>query len=249
MFPDKHFRFLVQGFPDYAIYFLDADGVVISWNSGAERAKGYAATDIVGRHFDLFYSPIDRSHELHSRNLQVLLESGQFADEGWRFRKDGSAFWASVVIHPIRDENRIFIGFVDVVRQALTVSGLPSARLELEITETAILSDEDLASSILYSLRELGVLIALDDFGTGFSSRRCRSRGSKSTAASSRASIAPSARRASSARSPSFAKATASPSRPRASRPTNKRRSCAGTGAATCKGTCSARPNPPKPWR
>ena len=85
---------------EYAIFMLDVDGDVISWNSGAQRIKGYAAHEIVGRHFRVFYPPEEQATGHPERNLEMALREGEFAEEGWRVRKDGSRFWASVVISP-----------------------------------------------------------------------------------------------------------------------------------------------------
>ncbi len=107
---------LVQSITDYAIYMLDPQGIVRSWNTGAERLKGYDAHEIVGQHFSRFYSEEDRANELPQRALWVALNEGRFNAEGWRFRKDGSRFWASVVIDPVRDEAGNHIGFAKITR-------------------------------------------------------------------------------------------------------------------------------------
>ncbi len=110
------YRLLVDAIADYAIYMLDADGYVVSWNPGAERFKGYKAEEIVGRHFSTFYTPEDRATDLPRRVLETAAREGRFESEGWRVRKDGSRFWASVVIDPIRDEGGVLIGFAKVTR-------------------------------------------------------------------------------------------------------------------------------------
>ena len=113
---ERIFRLLVQGVTDYAIYLLNPDGTVANWNAGAERAKGYTATEIVGQHFSRFYTEEDRSQGLPQRALAQALAKGQFEGEGWRVRKDGTRFWAAVVIDAIYDEVGQLIGFAKITR-------------------------------------------------------------------------------------------------------------------------------------
>jgi len=113
---EERFRLLVQSVTDYAIYMLDADGHVISWNSGAQRFKGYAPDEIIGQHFSRFYSEEDRAEGLPERALRRAESEGKFEAEGWRIRKDGTRFWASVVIDPVRDADGKLIGFAKVTR-------------------------------------------------------------------------------------------------------------------------------------
>ena len=95
---ERRFRLLVEGVIDYAIYMLDPDGIVTNWNAGAERIKGYSADEIIGQHFSIFYTPEDRAAGLPAQALATALREGRFETEGWRVRKDGTRFWASVVI-------------------------------------------------------------------------------------------------------------------------------------------------------
>ncbi|WP_144638614.1 PAS domain-containing sensor histidine kinase [Bordetella genomosp. 13] len=113
---ERRFQLLVEAVKDYAIYLLDADGYVSSWNSGAERFKGYTANEIIGRHFSVFYTPEDRAAGVPWRALEVAAREGRFESEGWRLRKDGSRFWTHVVIDPIRDEAGQLIGYAKVTR-------------------------------------------------------------------------------------------------------------------------------------
>jgi PAS domain S-box-containing protein len=106
----------IHGVTDYAIYMLSPQGHVVSWNAGAERFKGYVAEEIVGQHFSRFYTQEDRDSDLPTRALQVSAQAGKFEAEGWRVRKDGSQFWCSVVIDPIRDEAGELIGFAKITR-------------------------------------------------------------------------------------------------------------------------------------
>ncbi len=113
---EQKFRLLVEGVTDYAIYMLDPQGRVVNWNTGAQRAKGYVTDEIVGRHFSIFYSAQDRANKLPEHNLSIAQQTGRFEDEGWRYRKDGSAFWAHVVIDAIYDDNRKLVGYAKITR-------------------------------------------------------------------------------------------------------------------------------------
>jgi PAS domain S-box-containing protein len=113
--PDRY-RLLIEGITDYAIYMLDPTGLVTSWNPGAQRFKGYAADEIIGQHFSRFYTPEDRQSGLPARALEQARTKGQFEAEGWRIRKDGSRFWAYVIIDPLRDPSGALIGFAKVTR-------------------------------------------------------------------------------------------------------------------------------------
>ncbi len=113
---ERRFRYLVEGVVDYAIYMLDVNGVVINWNKGAERAKGYKACEIVGKHFSVFYTPEDRRAGAAARALERALLDGRWESEGWRLRKDGSRFWASVVLDAIYDDDGRHIGFAKITR-------------------------------------------------------------------------------------------------------------------------------------
>ena len=113
---DLHFGLLVDAVVDYAIYMLDPDGVVSSWNSGAERIKGYHAQEIVGQHFSQFYTPEDRAAGVPWRALAQAASGTPYEAEGWRVRKDGSRFWAMVALSAIRDESGALIGYAKVTR-------------------------------------------------------------------------------------------------------------------------------------
>ncbi|MDP1837873.1 MAG: PAS domain S-box protein [Reyranella sp.] len=112
----EQFRILVQGVTDYALYMLDPDGRVTSWNAGAQRIKGYRPEEIIGSHFSRFYTPEDGEKGEPRRALDTAIREGKFEKEGWRLRKDGSRFWAHVVIDPIRDEQGKLIGFAKITR-------------------------------------------------------------------------------------------------------------------------------------
>jgi PAS domain S-box-containing protein len=113
---DGRYRLLVEGIIDYAIYMLDPTGIVTTWNAGAERFKGYRAEEVIGRHFSLFYTPEDKASGLPARALRTSELEGKFENEGWCVRKDGTRFWASVVIDPIRGTDGKLVGFSKVTR-------------------------------------------------------------------------------------------------------------------------------------
>jgi len=110
------FRLLVDTVADYAIFLLDPEGYITSWNTGAERLKLYKSEEIIGKHFSIFYTARDLATDKPRHALRVAAETGRFEDEGWRVRKDGSCFWADVVITRIRDENGNIIGFGKITR-------------------------------------------------------------------------------------------------------------------------------------
>jgi PAS domain S-box-containing protein len=113
---EEMFRLLVAAVGEYAIFMLDVDGTVISWNTGARRIKGYTDEEVIGRHFRVFYPASERASGRPERNLEVALREGSFTDLGWRLRKDGTQFWASVVITPVYDDSGAHIGFAKVTR-------------------------------------------------------------------------------------------------------------------------------------
>jgi len=113
---EERFRLLVEGVSDYAIFMLDVNGVVASWNAGAQRIKGYAASEIIGRHFSTFYPADARQSGWPDHELQVAAETGRFFDEGWRIRRDGTRFWAAVTLTALRDSQARLIGFAKLTR-------------------------------------------------------------------------------------------------------------------------------------
>jgi PAS domain S-box-containing protein len=113
---EERFRLLVQVVRDYAIFMLDPSGIVSSWNEGAERIKQYTAGEIIGRHFSAFYTPEDLAAGKPARELEVAQAEGRVEDEGWRVRKDGTRFWANVVITAVRDAKGTLVGFTKVTR-------------------------------------------------------------------------------------------------------------------------------------
>jgi PAS domain S-box-containing protein len=132
---EQRFRLLVQGVKDYAIYMLDPEGNITNWNAGAEAIKGYAADEIIGRHFSLFYTPEDREAGAPARALATALREGKFSGEAQRVRKNGERFWASVLIDPIHDETGKLLGFAKVTRD---ISEKRRAEEELERSREAL---------------------------------------------------------------------------------------------------------------
>ena len=110
------FALLVSGVIDYAIFMLDASGVIVTWNEGAQRIKGYRADEIIGRHFSVFYPAEDARNRKPDWELEIAKREGRYVEEGWRIRKDGTRFWASVVITALRDETGRLRGFGKVTR-------------------------------------------------------------------------------------------------------------------------------------
>ncbi|QVQ28447.1 PAS domain-containing sensor histidine kinase [Achromobacter deleyi] len=129
---DDPYRLLVDAVMDYAIYLLDVNGMVSSWNPGAERFKGYRADEIIGQHFSVFYTEEDRAAGIPRIALETATREGRFEAEGWRVRKDGSRFWCSVVIDPVHDDHGRLVGFAkitrDITEQKLRREELQAAR-------------------------------------------------------------------------------------------------------------------------
>jgi len=132
---EHKFRLLVQGVRDYALYMLDPDGRVTSWNTGAQAIKGYTADEIVGSHFAVFYTPEDREGGLPQRALATALSNGKFESEGWRIRKDGTRFRAHVVIDPIHDEEGAHRGFAKITRD---ITEIYNAQQELDEAQVSL---------------------------------------------------------------------------------------------------------------
>ncbi|KAJ4004660.1 hypothetical protein NW761_015258 [Fusarium oxysporum] len=141
---DDAFRILVQAVKDYAIFLLDTRGNVMSWNTGAELSKGYKKEEIIGKHFSTFYSEEDIRSRKPERELEICLREGRVEDEGWRYRKDGSRFWANVVITAIY-KNDIHVGFGKVTRN-LTERKEAELRLIAAYEESTKLKNDFLAN-------------------------------------------------------------------------------------------------------
>jgi PAS domain S-box-containing protein len=130
------FRLLVEAVQDYAIFLLDPRGYVSTWNMGAKRIKGYTASEIIGQHFSRFYPEEDIAANKPGRELEIAIRDGRLEDEGWRLRKDGSRFWANVIITALRDANGNLVGFAkvtrDITERMKTHEALQQANRKLE---------------------------------------------------------------------------------------------------------------------
>jgi len=129
---DERYRLLIDAITDYAIYMLDPEGRISSWNPGAERFKGYREPEILGHHFSRFYTPEDNTRGLPARALHRARTEGRFENEGWRVRKDGSRFWAHVIIDPIWSPTGTLLGFAKITRD---LTERRQAELELKSSE------------------------------------------------------------------------------------------------------------------
>jgi PAS domain S-box-containing protein len=127
---DHLFRLLVQRVHDYAIFMIDPKGLVMSWTEGAEALKGYQAHEIIGQSFERFYQEEDRRNNKPAQLLKIAAARGRVEDEGWRIRKDGTPFWADVIITAIRDETGHLIGFGKVTRDLTERRRADEARRE-----------------------------------------------------------------------------------------------------------------------
>ena len=113
---ERQLRLLIRGVVDYALYMLDPNGIITSWNLGAERIKGYTADEIVGQHFSKFYTDVDRAAGVPARALATAMAEGRYEAEAWRVRKDGTLFWANIIVDPIHDEDGKLTGFAKITR-------------------------------------------------------------------------------------------------------------------------------------
>ena len=137
---ERSFRLLVENVADYALYMLDPTGIVTSWNIGGQRIKGYRPSEILGQHFSRFYTETDRANGKPARALATAEQHGRYEEEGWRVRKDGTFFWASVVIDPIR-ENGELVGFAKITRD---ITERREAQLRLEQMQAQLAESQKL---------------------------------------------------------------------------------------------------------
>ena len=147
------FAILVQSAKDFAIYMLNKAGRITSWNSGAERIKGYTRDEIIGQHFSRFYTDSDRKSGLPTKALRQAATEGKFEGEGWRVRKDGSQFWASVVIYPIHDRSRTLTGFAKVTRD-VTERRQAQTVLQRE-RDNKLMNAQAIVAAIAHEVRQL----------------------------------------------------------------------------------------------
>ena len=137
---ERNFRLLVEAVVDYALYMLDPTGLITSWNIGAQRIKGYTPEEILGQHFSRFYTKTDRSNGKPARALKIAQEQGRYEEDGWRVRKDGTFFWASVVIDPIYEQGNL-IGFAKITRD---ITERRDAQLKLEQVQRQLAESQKL---------------------------------------------------------------------------------------------------------
>ncbi|HUP88239.1 MAG TPA: PAS domain-containing sensor histidine kinase [Longimicrobiales bacterium] len=154
---EQRFRLIVQNVQDYGIFMLDPTGRIVSWNEGAQRIKGYTAEEIIGQHFSVFYPEEDNARGKPAWELEVAADVGRFEDEGWRVRKDGTLFWANVIITALRDEAGVLVGYGKVTRdltdrRAAEVRAIADARRVAE-AEAANRAKAEFLTAMSHELR------------------------------------------------------------------------------------------------
>jgi PAS domain S-box-containing protein len=161
---DERFRLVIEGIRDYAIFMLDAHGRVATWNAGAERIKGYRAEEIIGQHFSRFYDPAEVRAGKCELELEVAGRDGRFEDEGWRLRKDGTAFWANVVLTALRDGDGTLVGFAKVTRDLTERRIAEQERTRLERAQEAVRLRDEFLTIASHELRTplAALLLQLD---------------------------------------------------------------------------------------
>jgi PAS domain S-box-containing protein len=153
---DDLYRLLVESVQDYAIFALDPTGHIMTWNIGARRIKGYAPEEIIGKHFSIFYPAVDVAADKPGWELQEATRVGRFEDEGWRIRKDGRRFWASVIITALFDEDRRLVGFAKVTRDLTTRRATEQKAIE---DARQLAAEEERATAAERRARELGEVL------------------------------------------------------------------------------------------
>ena len=143
---EEHFDALVSGVEDYAIFLLNPEGNVISWNTGAERIKGYKAEEIIGKNFSIFYPREALQRNWPRQVLSIAAKNGKFTEEGWRVRKDGTQFWGNVLITALRTENGLLRGFLKITRDL-------SERRKIEALQQADLQKDRFLAILSHDLR------------------------------------------------------------------------------------------------
>ena len=161
VFGEEPFRRLVEGVTDYGIFLLDTEGRIASWNRGAERLKGYAAEEVIGKHFSIFYEPDDLARDWPAQELERARTLGRFEDEGWRRRKDGSRFWANIIITAIRDDAGNLLGYSKITRD---LSERRAAEERLRKSEQELRQSEERFRLLLEGVRDYAIMM-LDQEG------------------------------------------------------------------------------------
>jgi PAS domain S-box-containing protein len=150
---EERFRLLVEGTQDYAIFMLDPRGHILSWNAGAERIKGYKADEIIGKHFSCFYTAEAMEKGWPEQELKKAEANGRFEDEGWRLRKDGSEFWADVIITALRDEGGKLRGFSKITRDLTERRQLERATIKAELIADLNRRKDEFLAMLSHELR------------------------------------------------------------------------------------------------
>src|SRR5690606_22954583 len=150
---EEKLKLMIASVQDYAIFMLDADGRVVSWNPGAERIKGYAASEIIGSSFSKFFTPEDLAAGKPERELEQARQHGRFEDEAWRVRKDGSRFWANVAISAMRDGTGQLVGFTKVTRDLTERRRMDRERVRLAQAQEAVRLRDEFISIASHELR------------------------------------------------------------------------------------------------
>ena len=150
---EQRFQLLVNAVVDYAIYMISADGTIVTWNPGARRFKGYEADEIIGKPYATFFLPEDRKARLPQRILATAASEGRFEGEGWRLRKDGSRFWAHVVVDAIRDPDGGLLGYAKITRD-LT---------EKRLAEQALFESEQRFRMLVQGVRDYAIYMLNPD--------------------------------------------------------------------------------------
>jgi PAS domain S-box-containing protein len=176
------FQLLVESVVDYAIFMLDADGHVTTWNLGAERLKGYRAHEIIGRHFSIFYPGEDVAAGKPGRELEVAIAEGRLEDEGWRLRSDRSRFWANVIITAVRDDSGHLRGFAKVTRDLTEHRRAEEQRVELARAEAALRLRDEFLSIASHELRTPLNALLLHAAGLDFAIRSAETPGTTAPA-------------------------------------------------------------------
>ncbi len=151
---EERYRLMVEGVRDYAIFLLDTNGYIVTWNDGAKRIKGYSANEIIGKHFSIFYTANDLESKKPERELKIAIQTGKYEEEGWRVKKNGSLFWVSVVITALYNEQNKLIGFSKVTRD-LT---------ERKVAEEALRQSEEQYRLLVEQVTDYGIFM-LDEKG------------------------------------------------------------------------------------
>jgi PAS domain S-box-containing protein len=151
------YQLMVEAVQDYAIFMLDPNGYVASWNAGAERIKGYSAAEVIGQHFSVFYPPEAVASGHPQRELEIAVAEGSFEEEGWRVKKDGGQFWANVIITAVRDERGTLVGFAKVTRDLTErrnaeLKAREDAR-RVAVSETANVAKSEFLTAMSHELR------------------------------------------------------------------------------------------------